>query len=214
MEAHEHTLRKHGISLRLFLDSRSDDGRLPMFRIHAGGEHFFAHSEEEARLVAGRLASEREDDAPAPNGSAPDAAVTVTELHESREIEKTLAKLERRGFPVTEYFPDPDPDAPPRFRLEYEKEAMNLKSISEIAAGIRSVGEKGIQIQRYKGLGEMNPDQLGVTTMSPESRTLLRVRLDDTVEADRLFGLLMGNAVQPRREFIEKHALEATNLDV
>jgi len=215
MEDHERTLRKHNVSPRAFFEQRRDqDGRLPVFRISASGEHYFAHSEEEARAVASRLAASRESQEIEDGEAVLDGTLSIAEIHESRDIEKTVAKLERRGFPITDYFPDPDPDAPPRYRIEYENDSYDVRSISEIAPAIRRIGEKGIQIQRYKGLGEMNPGQLGVTTMDPESRTLLRVRLEDAVEADRLFSLLMGSGVQPRRRFIEKHALEATNLDI
>jgi DNA gyrase subunit B len=79
---------------------------------------------------------------------------------------------------------------------------------------VREAGQKGVDLQRYKGLGEMNHDQLWTTTMDPEKRTLLRVRLSDEGEASRLFALLMGETVEPRREFIERHALDVTTLDV
>ncbi|HVB37718.1 MAG TPA: hypothetical protein VND92_04240, partial [Vicinamibacterales bacterium] len=89
-----------------------------------------------------------------------------------------------------------------------------VRSIHEIVEFFLEAGKKGIAINRYKGLGEMNPDQLWATTMNPEKRTLLQVRAEDHTEADQMFTTLMGDQVEPRRKFIEENALDVKNLDV
>jgi DNA gyrase subunit B len=101
-----------------------------------------------------------------------------------------------------------------KFLLTHGEDNYDIASLGDICAGIRQIGGKGIEIKRFKGLGEMNADQLWDTTMNPETRTLLSVKVDDAGEADRLFSILMGGDVEQRRNFIQEHALEVQNLDV
>jgi DNA gyrase subunit B len=105
---------------------------------------------------------------------------------------------------------------PPFEVISGDKESKNIKieNIRDLLNHLIEEGKKGINIQRYKGLGEMNPDQLWETTMHPEKRTLLQVKIEDVLDADEIFTVLMGDQVEPRREFIQNNALEVSALDI
>ncbi|NLY38650.1 MAG: DNA topoisomerase (ATP-hydrolyzing) subunit B [Firmicutes bacterium] len=103
---------------------------------------------------------------------------------------------------------------PPLYKIKKGKQEQYLYSEEELENAIAALGRDGIQVQRYKGLGEMNPDQLWETTMNPETRIIKRVELVDAMEADRIFGVLMGDRVEPRRQFIEDNARLVKNLDI
>jgi DNA gyrase subunit B len=141
----------------------------------------------------------------------------VVELHEVRSLNKSLARLrDEFGMRAEVLLPIEvtGDEPPPRFVLHRDDEEHPVNDLRELVTKVRQFGEKGIKITRFKGLGEMDADQLWETTMDPTRRTLLQVRLDDAAAANDLFTTLMGDDVEPRREFIEKHALEVKNLDV
>ncbi|MDI7246385.1 MAG: DNA topoisomerase (ATP-hydrolyzing) subunit B [Bacillota bacterium] len=103
---------------------------------------------------------------------------------------------------------------PPLFRVRQGKKDLYAYSEKELESILENVGRQGVTVQRYKGLGEMNAEQLWETTMNPETRTILQVSLEDAMAADEIFTTLMGDKVQPRREFIEEHAKDVTDLDI
>ena len=100
------------------------------------------------------------------------------------------------------------------YKVETGDGTTEARSLEELFEAVRQNGKQGITIQRYKGLGEMNPNQLWETTMDPKTRKMIKVSIEDAVEAERLFSLLMGDIVEPRREYIELHAAGVKDLDI
>jgi DNA gyrase subunit B len=102
----------------------------------------------------------------------------------------------------------------PPYRLLVKEQERLCQSVVQVIETVKSLGQRGLSVQRYKGLGEMNPDQLWETTMDPTKRVLLQVTLENAYAAEEIFSILMGEQVEPRRRFIEQHALEVRNLDI
>ncbi|TWT72491.1 DNA gyrase subunit B [Crateriforma conspicua] len=212
-------------------------GKLPTFLLTAGNdEHWFGSQEDvDAFLSANNLVldvEENEDDEEAEansegqgdgDGDAEPKEVTeivnlahLEEIHEVRTINSGLKDLQPVGFGLDDLIPvDRTGTTAPRFELLRGDEVRRpLDDLRALLPEIRSAGEKGLQLTRFKGLGEMNAEELRETTLDPENRTLIKVNLTDAGAADEMFRLLMGDKVEPRREFIEKHALDVRNLDV
>jgi len=149
-----------------------------------------------------------------------ESEVDGKELHELVRINQINDKLKKEfSLDLSDYLLKPvkavsGEAVPTKFQLVNDKDAYDIASLGEICPSIRQIGGRGIDIKRFKGLGEMNAEQLWDTTMNPATRTLLNVRVDDAGEADRLFSILMGDDVEKRRNFIQEHALEVQNLDV
>jgi DNA gyrase subunit B len=136
------------------------------------------------------------------------------ELHENKSVMELLKKLEEKGLNVEHYSAQ---DKPLFELIEGEGDRAVVKplfSIAEILLGVKEAGKRGIQIKRFKGLGEMNAEELYDTTMNPDKRKLLRVDMSNVVEAEEMFTKLMGDEVEPRRQFIEDNALNVRNLDI
>jgi len=182
----------------------------------------FGEEDEEDEEALGQEEEEAavEEAAPSKRGrkpkkkEGPRRRARHVELHEHTAVEEILAKLNRKGLIVEHYAAQDEPLFEIHNGDNSNGDVRRLFSISEILEAVMDVGRKGMQIQRFKGLGEMNPKELFETTMSPETRKLLRVEESDAVEADEMFTKLMGEEVEPRRHFIQENALNVRNLDI
>ncbi len=210
-------LRRRTLDLKAYLGAPDAEGRLPLYRVRErGGDWAYLYSEEEFDAVQGRLQAQlgREAvwwhlDEDSPPSQEPDAV--LVEFRWRNNLQALLARLSVLGFRTEDLRHH---DEEPRFLVTDGKEEIRVHDLRGVAAAVLRIGGKGIDKQRFKGLGEMNPEQLRDTTMDPAKRTMLRVRLEDAVAADRIFTVLMGEQVEPRRLFIETHALDVAELDV
>ncbi|MCD6583719.1 MAG: DNA topoisomerase (ATP-hydrolyzing) subunit B [Candidatus Omnitrophica bacterium] len=187
-------LEKRGIPLKSYLGAVEEKKqRYPLYYLMVNNKAVFAFDDEE-------LASYEEEEF---------SAVEIFESYQIKEIGEGLAKM---GISPKDYLEEEKE----KFLLKQgaTKEERRVKSLKEVLEAVRKEATRGMHIQRYKGLGEMNPSQLWESTMDPAQRTLIQVTLEDAVEADRIFTILMGEHAQPRREFIQTHAHQVKNLDV
>jgi DNA gyrase subunit B len=209
-------LSRRGIKFADFLKTHYDGSQLPKFRICLEGQQeiYYDMAEFEKRVNELKKRTKEAD------LDDEEETFVAEELHEVARINeintnlKKQFKLDLKDFLLKLERSVSGEELPTKFRLINSQDEYNIASLGDICAGIRQIGGKGIEIKRFKGLGEMNADQLWQTTMNPHSRTLLRVSLEDAGEADRLFSILMGNDVEKRRNFIRDHALEVQNLDI
>jgi DNA gyrase subunit B len=206
-------LRRRGITLANYLANRNaDTGAFPLYCAYMNelGEDLelrFAH--DDSGLQA--LFAEVQQGTEPVEGEAPAApTVRYKELFFSRQLQAVVEKLEQDGFTLAQLVDSEEP----LFNLDDKGSKTPVYSLMELAQAVRIAGRKGMTIQRYKGLGEMNPQQLWETTLDPEVRRLTKVVLDDVVKADEMFTILMGDEVEPRRAFIQENALNVTNLDI
>jgi len=224
-------LEKRGISLRDHAGRRdATTGKLPMYHVYYGVEErwFTSRDELEAfvtskeQAAGGTLAVGRIEESVAAGDATPGTAhdtghdqLVVVDLHEVRSINAGLKELEGMGFGIESLMPqDRTGSEAPRYTLRRGENEIGLEDLRGLLTAVRRAGEKGLSITRFKGLGEMNAEELRDTTLDPANRTLLRVTMSDAAAADDLFRVLMGEKVEPRREFIERHALDVKNLDV
>ncbi len=219
-------LERRGVNLRTHAErAHFETGRLPVFHVFVGNqEHWFTTraeldeflkqqqaSGDELQVNEGDMVGDERKETDQQSGPS----IQINEFHEVRTINSGLKKLAEYGFDVQALLPQERTGIEePRFVLRRGESESGLEDLRGLLAAVRAAGEKGLTVTRFKGLGEMNAEELRETTLDPENRSLIQVSMTNAAEADEMFRVLMGDKVEPRREFIEKHALEVKNLDV
>ncbi|MDR0799938.1 MAG: DNA topoisomerase (ATP-hydrolyzing) subunit B [Endomicrobium sp.] len=216
-------LQKKGVVWKEYLKFK-EEGKLPLYRTVRNGKVQYIYSDKEWKefkdqLLEKRrelLASQGEFAEITENFESGEAVPEYRDLWELPRIDKLAKQLEEEGLHLEHYN---EKQTKTVFRLrdaekKTQEDVYELHSTAELIETVRELGNKGATIQRYKGLGEMNPEQLWETTMDIKNRKLLQVTLEDAVETDRIFTTLMGDQVEPRRVFIQTHALDVRNLDI
>ncbi|MBN1816449.1 MAG: DNA topoisomerase (ATP-hydrolyzing) subunit B [Sedimentisphaerales bacterium] len=209
-------LERRGITFRPFVENLYDGKRLPTYHVRYQGESEFFYDKQayEKRLL------EFEQQEKSGVGPAEEGEVLAEELHEVERINEIDARLQSDyGLEMRDYLlraarAESGEALPTKFEVVCGEQTQSAASLGNICQAIRQIGARDVEIKRFKGLGEMNAEQLWETTMDPARRTLLLVKLEDAGEADRLFSILMGDDVEKRRNFIRDHALEVQNLDI
>lgn len=235
------SIERRGVKFAKYLQMRHPKTKkLPFYRVKVEHESIFLYDEDElAKLIKKEekrlgkdidLRSEGEKRSKEEIREGVAKAIDLTEFYEAKELDKISKKISQLGADIANYMPEEEEESAPRkkkagkktkkakkettYKLKLEKEKKEVTCLKGVLESVMEEAKKGMHIQRYKGLGEMNPDQLWQTTMDPDKRTLQQVTVDDAVEADAMFTVLMGDQVAPRKEFIQKHAHEVKNLDV
>ena len=228
-------LERKSVDIREYLKVAEEKGKLPVYRAKVDRDVYYLTSEEE--LIALKEKFDKPAEAPAEGAEGEavpedNSMVDTFELYESHMLAKYAEELKSRRLKITQWFSadyeltdaekelarEPkdggEPTVLPLGVLTTSDTAQKFYSLGELLRKVRDNGRKGLQIQRYKGLGEMNPEQLWDTTMDPARRLLLKAKVEDAVEADAVFSVLMGEDVDKRRAFIEENAKFVTNLDI
>jgi DNA gyrase subunit B len=221
-------LERRGYNLTIFM-RKAGPGTLPLYRVLLGGhESWFRTSAEvdafrqaeEARLGQELVVADESPEHAAGNGQANGNGhgpmLFIQELHEVRAINRGLDRLREFGLGADCLVEAPrvaGREPAPRFELANGDHKKVLPHLRDLMAEVRHLGERGMTITRFKGLGEMDGEELWETTLDPAKRMLMQVQLEDALKADEMFRVLMGEKVEPRREFIQKHALEVKDID-
>ncbi len=232
-------VKRRGVELSKYISFRDKKTKtLPVYRVKVEGEDQFLYNDDELAAIIKKFEKKKGKDIDL--GEAAKAGdkktaiakeLDLVEFYEADELYETIKRMEKLGLDIEDYSPESSDKSGSKaaklgkaketfkkdmlYKIEKKEEpAVYLENLAEVLKFIQKEGKRGLSIQRYKGLGEMNPAQLWETTMDPEKRTVLKVTLEDVVEADKMFTTLMGDEVEPRREFIHKYAREVRNLDI